>query len=47
MIVLTKTVAAKNGFNQYNFNTQELLSGMYYVSVQINDTHTIKKLIVQ
>ncbi len=47
MKVLAKTVAAKNGFNQYNFNTQELLSGMYYVSVQINDTHTIKKLIVQ
>jgi hypothetical protein len=47
MTVLGKTVAAQNGFNQYNFNTQELLSGMYYVSVQINDTHTIKKLIVQ
>ncbi len=47
MTVLAKTVAAKNGFNQYNFNAQELLSGMYYVHVQINDTHTIKKLIVQ
>ncbi len=47
MLVLSKEFDASNGFNQYNFNTQELKSGIYHVRVVSNDTQTIKKLIVQ
>lgn len=47
MLVLSKMYDASNGFNHYNFNSQELISGIYYVRVYTNETQTIKKLIVQ
>ncbi len=47
MLVLSKIYEASNGFNHYNFNSQELISGIYFVRVFTNDTQTIKKLIVK
>jgi hypothetical protein len=47
MLALSKMYDMSNGFNQYNFNSQELISGIYFVRVFTNDTQIIKKLIVK
>lgn len=47
LLVLSKECDAINGINHYNFNSLELISGIYYVQVVSKDRQTIKKLIVQ
>jgi hypothetical protein len=47
MLVLSKECEASNGMNHYNFNSQEFVSGLYYVRIVSTDNQTIKKLIVQ